>query len=229
MKKLIGIFFIGVLLSVNTVNAQNHQRNNGGQGNAERMQEMSNKAKVELGLSSEQEGKWDAVHQDFMKEMMDLREDDSISSEDRSQKMQTLNKQKNEAIEAILTKDQMKKLQEMRMEMRESRSGGKKGGNKWGTLKEDLNLNDDQSKQWDEIVNGHRSEIQSIRNDDSIDEETKRNKMRELKGEMTAQIMAILNSEQQVTFKKEESEMKQMRKQNRDGNGTGRSERSLNE
>lgn len=223
MKKLIGIFFIGALLSVNGLNAQNQQRNKGGQGNAERMEEMSNKAKLELGLDAEQATKWDAVHKDFVKEMTALRDDTSMSSDEKKKEKDALKKQKDEALQAILTKDQMEKFQEMRKENRESRSGGRnggnKGGNKWGQMKADLNLSEDQSEKWDAILAENKPKIQSIRNDDSLDEDAKRSKMKEMKAEIKKQLMSILDSDQKATFKKEEKEMKQMRKQKKEGNG----------
>ena len=115
----------------------------------------------------------------------------------------------------------MIEFQEMKKEMRASKSEGRKGGNKLGQMKEDLNLSEDQSEKWDLILAENRSKMESIKNDEAIDDDVKRKKMKEIKGETTAQIMAILDSEQQATFKKEEEQMRQMRKQNRDGSGNG--------
>ena len=225
MKKIVGLLVVAILLGAGILKAQNHKGDKCGQDKGEKMEERSNKAKTELGLNEEQSTKWDAVHKDFKKEMKALRDDTSISDDEKKEKMKTLNQQKDDAIQAILSKDQMEKFMELKKEMRaekgkgKGKGKGKKGGNKWTQVKADLNLSDDQSKKWDAIVDENRSKMQSLKSDDGLDEEAKKKEMKEMKGELKEQLMAILDSEQQATFKKEIEEMKQMRKQKREGNG----------
>lgn len=226
MRKLVSIFFIGALLSVNVLSAQNQQRKKGNQQQQAKMEEMNAKAKTELNLSDDQSKKWDDIQEEYGDDFAKVRENDSMSNEEKQSQMRQLRTSKQDAIAAILTKEQYEEYKQMQKEMRgQNKNGNSKGrsggGNGLSQMKSELNLSEKQSIQWDEIVNNNRNQMQVLRSNQTLDDADKNQKMKDQRGNMEAELMAILNSEQQAEFKQSIEEQKQMRKKKGNGNGNG--------
>jgi protein CpxP len=73
----------------------------------------------QLDLTDDQKTKVRAIFEDEMKQRQGLREDSSLSREDRMEKMRVINQSTREQTEKILTDDQKKKYEAMMKENRE--------------------------------------------------------------------------------------------------------------
>ncbi len=83
---------------------------------------LDNLAK-ELNLTDEQKGKIRPILEEEHKQMQALRDDTSLSREDRRTKMMAIRDKSNTDIKAVLNPDQQKKYEEMMEKMRGRRGG----------------------------------------------------------------------------------------------------------
>ena len=74
-----------------------------------------------LGLNKDQRAKMNALNDENRKQMMEIRNDGSLSDDQRRAKMEDLRKDQNTKREAILTPEQVKKYDEMMQNMRRNR------------------------------------------------------------------------------------------------------------
>lgn len=220
MKKLVSIFFIIGLVSINGLYAQKQGNK---QDKKQRMEEVNTQVKDDLNLSENQAKEWDEIQTDYVNELKLLRADESISKEDKKARTQSLRKAKEVKIKSLLTEEQMEKLIELRKELREQNKENyqkQKGavkhsdkGNAIMKMKEDLNLSDAQLEKWDKIVAENRMKMHEINKDESLSDEVKREKMKLMRGEIQTEIMAILTSEQQAIYSREVDEIQKKRKE----------------
>ncbi len=118
MKKL--VFCMAIALTVFSVSSFAQQ--GGGGGGAERMKQMY---KDSLGLTDVQIDSMTAVRQAFQPQMMALRQDQSMSQEDKQTQMTAIQTQMKARYKNFLTADQIAKLDAM---MQRMRGGMRRGG-----------------------------------------------------------------------------------------------------
>ena len=78
----------------------------------------------QLKLTDDQKPKVKAILEDQRKKMGELRQDTSLSPEDRMAKMKTIRENTATQMKAVLTADQFQKWQDMQSQMRNRRPGG---------------------------------------------------------------------------------------------------------
>lgn len=143
MKKMHRMFWIsslaaGFLFLVNTSPAlasaalqqDGQQGNQQGMGHHRGMPTPDERLQMltkQLNLTSDQQGKIKPILVDEQKKMDDLRNDSTLSRQDRFQKMQQIRQDSSTQIRATLDSDQQKKYDDMQKQMQERRHGG--GGN----------------------------------------------------------------------------------------------------
>ena len=101
-----------------------HHRGMGGEDVDQRLGHMSR----ELNLTDDQKAKLKPVLEDEMKQMQAVRDDSSLSREQRRDKMMQIHQSTKPQVEAVLTPEQKDKLNKMHEE-REQRWKNRKGGN----------------------------------------------------------------------------------------------------
>lgn len=81
-----------------------------------RMQDMQKnrgeRMKTELGLSADQSGKMDANRKAMVTEMKAIRENSSLSQEQKTERMKELHKKQKETLKSILTPEQLEKMKQ---------------------------------------------------------------------------------------------------------------------
>lgn len=82
-----------------------------------------------LNLSDDQQAKVKSILTDSQKEQQGIRDDSSLSQDDRRSKMRSLRESTNSKIRDVLNDDQKKKFDEMQQQMRDRSKEGK-GGDK---------------------------------------------------------------------------------------------------
>lgn len=105
----------------------------------------------ELNLSADQQQKIESIHKDFGDKMKDLRDNSSLTKEDRQAKLKELRDLQMAEVNKILTPEQQTKMKELgakrgdrNMRGKEMGMRGAKDGKKRGDRMKDLNLTDDQ-------------------------------------------------------------------------------------
>jgi periplasmic protein CpxP/Spy len=96
-------------------------RMGGGRGQVEMLTQR-------LNLTGDQQTQVKAINEDSMKQMMALRNDTSLSQDDRRSKMMDVRKASQDKIRAILTDEQKTKYDAMLAEMRERMKERGQGG-----------------------------------------------------------------------------------------------------
>lgn len=100
---------------------QAQDQSGGGGGGGDRMQRRFDEMKTNLGLSEDQATKIQAIMKENAPAMQALRDDNSLSQEDKRAKFQELRKKADEQIGAILTPEQKTKWEAARKEREERR------------------------------------------------------------------------------------------------------------
>ena len=80
-----------------------------------------------LNLTDDQKAKLKPILQDQMQQMKAVREDSSLSQEQKHAKMKSIHESFNDQINAVLTPDQQAKFKQMRQEQMEKHKGMKEG------------------------------------------------------------------------------------------------------
>ncbi len=140
MKRAAGVLLCGVVLALPAL-AQSSgdqmqgpppggpppagQRGGGGRMNPEQRLEAM---KTQLNLTPDQTDKVKAILEEGRAKMTALRNDTSVSQEDRRGKMMAMMQGENEKIKAVLNDEQKEKLAAMEKRMMENRRGGGPGG-----------------------------------------------------------------------------------------------------
>ena len=93
------------------------------------MQQHIDKMATELNLTADQKTQGQGIMKDQMGQARSVRQDSSLSEDQKEAKLKELHESTHSKINAVLTPDQQKKFTEMRKEMREDRKEHKhKGG-----------------------------------------------------------------------------------------------------
>jgi hypothetical protein len=131
MKKPVLALFIFACMGVGSTAllARPQDQNDQQQGNEQRHfrrgqhradpQQMVNRLSKRLNLSSDQQQKLLPIFTDEQQQMQSLRQDTSLSREDRMTKMKSIREDTNNKVNAILTDEQKQKYADMQQKMRE--------------------------------------------------------------------------------------------------------------
>lgn len=173
----------------------------------------------QLNLTAEQKSSVKKINQDFRKKMEDLKKQDNLTVAEMKKRRQALQDQHKSQIEAILTpaqKDQLAKMKTERKDVnREEKGKFRKGDqafeNRGANLQKELNLTEDQQEKVAEIRSSYKTKMQTLRNDSSIPQDQKRNKMQELMKQQQAELKSVLTKEQ---FEKMQSLRQEKRARN---------------
>ncbi|MCU7547850.1 hypothetical protein OCK74_01935 [Chitinophagaceae bacterium LB-8] len=173
----------------------------------------------QLNLSADQKTSVKKVNEDFKMKMDDLKKQDKLTVAEMKQRRQDLQEQHKTQIQAILTpaqKDQLAKMKTDRNSINEEDTGrlnnnGKAFGKKGKDLQKELNLSDDQQEKVAQIRSSYRTKMQTLRNDSSISQDQKREKMQELMKQQQEELRSVLTKEQ---FEKMKSARQEQRARN---------------
>lgn len=122
---LVAALAVGALLAGATLTSAQDAPKKKGPSVEQRVDRMS----TELNLTADQKTKVTALFEDDMKKMRELRQDSSLSQEDRRAKGRTLREASDKKLKEILTPDQWEKWQKVRPQ------GGPRGGGGGGGKK----------------------------------------------------------------------------------------------
>lgn len=179
----------------------------------ERAKHMTEKMAEAFEIEGEKKDKLEAINLEFVNNIMEVKKDSTIKKEAKKEKIQTIAEKRHEALEDILTEDQLKKLKEKEQEkmakrskMMEKRKKEKmmtpeqRAKKKTDHLKEELSLTDDQYNKVNDLTVKVIQKIDAIKKDDTMDEARKKEFIKGNKKDFESEMKNILTSEQFEKF-----------------------------
>lgn len=143
-----------------------------------------------LNLSQDQKAKLQSLRQTERSQIDEIRNNSSLTDEQKKQQIGDLRKNDHQQLLAVLTPDQQAQLKQMRQ------NGGKRGAFHAGRRFQSLNLTDQQKSQLKPIFDSTRQQMQALRSDTSLTAEQKHEKMQQIRQNQMTQMKSILTPEQ---------------------------------
>jgi Spy/CpxP family protein refolding chaperone len=156
----------------------------------------------QLNLTADQQSKLKTIHENERKEMEGLKTKSLTADQFKAQR-KDLHKKYQDQVQAVFTPAQKAQMETFRAERKQN--GGKKGqwqkgGNdmakRGGEFQKELNLTQTQKDQLSKMRSEVKSQVQSIRNDQSLTQDQKKEKMHSLKKEEQQKFKSVLTKEQ---------------------------------
>ncbi len=146
--------------------------------------------RADLNLTPEQKAQLKSIQQSERDQLMALRNDQTLTEEQKRAKAQSVRQASRQQLLGILTPQQQQALKNNRHERggRGDRGGGPEGN--------DLNLTAEQETQLKSIHEGAKSQIDAVRNDSSLTQEQKEVKLKSIHQNTLQQVSSILTPEQ---------------------------------
>ena len=154
-----------------------------------------------LNLTEDQKAKLKTLHEQQKKEMEALKKDKEANKEQRKE----IHKKYRDQMESILTPEQKQQFEKMKADKKEGRKNGefkkgegfgRKGGFDRDGLAKELNLTQDQQDRVAKIRSDFRSQFAALRNDQSLSDDQRKTKFKELMKAQQAQMKTVLTPEQ---------------------------------
>ncbi len=156
----------------------------------------------QLNLTTDQQSKLKTIHENERKEMEALKAKSLTADQFKTQR-KVLHKKYQDQMQLVLTPAQKAQMETFRAERKQN--GGKKG--QWqkggkdmtkrrGDFQKELNLTQTQKDQLSKMRAQVKSQVQSIRNDQSLTQEQKKEKMHSLKKDEQQKFKSVLTKEQ---------------------------------
>jgi len=156
-----------------------------------------------LDLTADQKAQLKSIHQSTREQLLALRNDQTLSPEQRQAKARSIRQGVRQQMVGILTPQQQKIVKNNRRERHEGGLGrgfGRGEGSGDGD-RGALNLTADQRSQLKSIHETKRDQVNAIRNDATLSQEQKADKIRSLHQSTRQQVSGILTPEQQHKMK----------------------------
>ena len=163
-----------------------------------------NKSFNDLNLSADQKARLQSIREDFKKQSADLKNNTSLSAEQKQARRKELHKQFRSQSEAVLTPAQKSEMAKKRAEWKEKSKDARKDGQarsgkgmKRGQgFQKELGLTSGQQQKLEQMRNDFRNRFSSLRSDNSLTASQKKAKMQETRKQQQDQMKSILTPEQ---------------------------------
>lgn len=159
-------------------------------------------AMKDLNLTEDQQANMKSVQADYRNKMNELNKNESITVGEMRAKKASINKERQSAVNNILTSEQQSK---MHAKMKKGQKGpGHKGdvASNGDRLKKELALTADQEARMKNLNENHRKQIQELKNNNSLDADAKKQQMLSIRKKHSEDMKSILTPEQAKKMKK---------------------------
>ncbi|MCU1287214.1 MAG: hypothetical protein JWO13_3564 [Acidobacteriales bacterium] len=170
--------------------AQGHPGHGAGHGM------MGDKLAKELNLTADQQAKLKQLMEADRAKMQALHQDQSLTKEQKMQQSQALRETMKNDMNSVLTPEQQQKF----ASLRESHGAGGPMGKDHDRLANQLNLTADQKTKMQSIMESNHQQMKAIHDDQSLSQQDKQAKVKQLHESMKSQVNAILTPDQQQKF-----------------------------
>ena len=219
MKRIIASALV-IMLTIGAAQAQTNSTDKRPAHKKEQKQSFD-----KLNLSADQKARLQSIREDFKKQSADLKNNTSLSAEQKQARRKELHQQFRSQSEAVFTPAQKDQMAKKRAEWKEKNKDGKKEWKKDGQAKagkgnhmqrgqnfqKELGLTTDQQQKMEQMRTDFRNKFSTMRSDNSLTDEQKKAKMQEMRKQQQEQMKSILTPEQ---IQKMESLRQQRNKKN---------------
>lgn len=205
MKKL---FFSILALATITISA-NAQEKKEGRHSKEGMKHgrhMHGPEMKNLNLTDAQKQQLKSDNEEFKNKMKALKGNDNMTVKDFKAQREALMQERKTKFQSLLTSDQKAQIEKQKTEMKSKRQ--EMGAKRMDRMKTDLALTNDQVTKFNALHENTRSQMESIRNNQSLSKEQKKEQLMNLRKTNDATVKNLLTAEQ--LKKREESRSKRM-------------------
>ncbi|HMK27530.1 MAG TPA: hypothetical protein VK483_15970 [Chitinophagaceae bacterium] len=147
-----------------------------------------------LNLTDAQKEQFKTQRESFRKQMEELKKNDNITVKEWKSRMETLKKDQRTKMQSILTSDQKAQLEKMKAEHKAMGEIDSKA--RMEKMKLHLGLTDEQAAKMKKSHTELAEKMKALREDDKMDAEKKKEKMKELMEKQKEQLKSILTEEQ---------------------------------
>jgi len=156
----------------------------------------------QLNLTPDQKSQLKSLHESNKQQRDAIKNDASLTQDQKRAKMKDLQKSQSEKFNSILTTDQLAKRNAYIQKMKANRKmNGKQSGfgnHRKGNMMADLNLTPDQKSQMKAMYESNKQQRDAIKNDASLTQDQKRAKMKDLQKSQSDKFNSILTPDQQA-------------------------------
>ena len=191
MKKIM-IGAVVLMLAAGSVQAQDNS-----QVQRKHHRHQHGKMFEKLNLTQDQKDQMKSLNDDFRKQMQELKKNEDITVKDWNTRKETLSKNHREKIQNLLTNEQKLQLKKIKQEQRTNHEAFSKA--RMEKMSERLNLNKEQKEKLGSLRSGMSEKIKTIRSNESLSQEQKKDQVKELMKAQKEEMKSILTDEQ---FKK---------------------------
>jgi Spy/CpxP family protein refolding chaperone len=154
----------------------------------------------ELNLTDEQKGKLQAVIREQMAKLRGLRQDTSLSAEDKREKIRAIREEVTAEVKKVLTPEQFEKWKAKQGQ------SATPGGGPAARLQEaikGLNLTDEQKEQLKPIYQEQMDKLRELQQDSSLSMPQKLEKLKDMHKEIAPKLKKVMNAEQYAMWEKD--------------------------
>jgi Spy/CpxP family protein refolding chaperone len=159
-----------------------------------------------LNLSQQQQDQLKPIFEKQREQAKAIRQDNSLTQDQKKEKMQALHQDFQTQVSGILTPEQQQQVAQMKANGREHMRG-KMGAR----MAEKLNLSQQQQDQLKPIFEKQHEQMRAIWQDNSLSKDQKKEKMQALRQDFQTQINDVLTPDQQQQWQQMREQMKHRR------------------
>ena len=204
MKKIMLSVFVAAIV-VTTSQAQDIKDREPGKhqmmGKHHRGEEFKN-----LNLTEDQKARLKALQEENRKQMAELKSIDNITVKESRSKMEAQRKEHRAKVQNILTNEQKAQLEKTRQErtaMSQERSKARPDSYRVEKMKTDLGLSDEQYGKLKSNREAMAGKMKALRDDKSLNDENKKEQVKELRNKQKEDMKSILTEEQLKKFEEQ--------------------------
>ena len=197
MKKIMLSVFVAALV-VTTSQAQDIKDREPGKHQMMRKHHRGEEFK-NLNLTEDQKAKFKTLNEENRKQMSELKKNDNITVKEWRSKMEAQRKEHRAKVQGVLTEEQKAQLEKSRQERNaksQERSNTRPDSYRVEKMKTDLGLSDEQYGKLKSNQEAVEGKMKALRDDKSLNDENKKEQVKELRNKQKEDMKSILTEEQ---------------------------------
>jgi Spy/CpxP family protein refolding chaperone len=214
MKKIMITAVIGLFAAISVQAQEIPERKHDGYKPHSKERGHNKKEMADLNLSEEQKTKFKELNKEHRQQMEDLKKQDNITVKESRERMEKIRKEHQAKMQSLLTTEQKAKIEKNKLEQREKRV--EMGTKRAERMKTELGLTDEQSAKMLQNRKDAGEKMKAIREDKSLTEEQKKEKIKELYKQQKETLKSVLTEEQMKKLKESDQKRKEGHDRNKE-------------
>jgi Spy/CpxP family protein refolding chaperone len=148
----------------------------------------------QLNLTEDQKAKFKTLHQDFRKDMQELKKNDNITVKEWNSRKENLHKAHRTQMQGVLTTEQKAQLEKVKKDRHASRKAGHEARSE--KMKTRLGLSSEQVEKMKQSRSDMAAQMKALHENKSLNEDQKKEQVKELRKKQKESFRSILTEEQ---------------------------------